>query len=455
MEMLGMLTGTSPDGRVQSAVFGDICLDAAIQVHEYASGLDRYTLLLEQKNPIMWTNLIIRREQGSVSGYLIEYWPQLSWLQEQQSRIRMEQYEGLIGIKALNGTPIAAAWLENGLSTYSKSYQLGSRVLCDEGGSGGGDGGAWGDFGDVAAAGSSGGSTDTGGGGEACTWHLSETTGMLVIDCPDVGIVGINLRLQCDNSGDSGAGGAGEGTGTETGIGTLEPALLDPLYLEAEALERKIDSTELDDCVREVLTALTKLPDGLGFVVQKFAKGGADFDLKVVVATPSSTTSVASTTTEVKDQKRYYITRINPLYLETATDLSIAKTILHESIHAYLLAYYYNDPRFLYENYPQFLEEVVQGTNGDLMPIHHEAIIRSFVSDIATSLRKYGESKGYDLSNQFYEDLAWGGLTTMATFSQMFSYSERVRIQNVIKVELEGVRIDMTKVKPKGTRIDC
>ena len=135
--MIATVTGTSPAGRVQESVFGMIDLDEAIKVTEPGDALTRYSLSVDQQNQLMWTNLILREDAGQVSGYLIEYWPQLDWLMEQQGTIDMRDYEGVIGIKALNGTPLAASYLKNGLSVLGKSYTVGARVMCDETGTGG------------------------------------------------------------------------------------------------------------------------------------------------------------------------------------------------------------------------------------------------------------------------------------------------------------------------------
>ena len=42
--------------------------------------------------------------------------------------------------------------------------------------------------------------------------------------------------------------------------------------------------------------------------------------------------------------------------------------------------------------------------------IHHEEIARSIVNDVAISLEEYGKAKGYNLTKQFNEAMAWGGL---------------------------------------------
>ena len=177
--------------------------------------------------------------------------------------------------------------------------------------------------------------------------------------------------------------------------------------------------------------------------------------MKIVIKEPEKETAAASTEPVIVDGVRYYQININPRYLNTATDLSIAKTILHESIHAFLLASYFHEPELLQLNYPQLVEEWIKAKYpSELLNIHHEAIVRSFVADLAVTLKKYGELKGYDLQDQFYEDLAWGGLTSTKAYSEL-SYSVRKRIEDVILIELKGEKLDTYKVKPKGTRLDC
>lgn len=135
-----------------------------------------------------------------------------------------------------------------------------------------------------------------------------------------------------------------------------------------------------------------------------------------------------------------------------ATDLSWARTILHESIHAYLVSYYkINQPNWT-ATYPQMVQD--WGTLQNWNDVHHEEIARSLVTSIGLSLEEYGQSQGYNLSSQFYRDLAWGGLQGTSAFTNL-SQNDKTRILNVIAVEHTGKDINNNTKTQKGTNAGC
>ena len=110
--------------------------------------------------------------------------------------------------------------------------------------------------------------------------------------------------------------------------------------------------------------------------------------------------------------------RIRESYLETATDLSIVRTVLHESLHATFVYMLEEGLLTLPDGTadPDFADLVnahldyISDLPANLNKAHHELMV-SFVGDIATSLSEYGQQNGYNLSPQFYNDMAWAGLT--------------------------------------------
>jgi hypothetical protein len=110
-------------------------------------------------------------------------------------------------------------------------------------------------------------------------------------------------------------------------------------------------------------------------------------------------------------QKNEITIELNDSYLNSATKLSIARTILHELIHAYIL-------------YSGFM-----GTDGSLnsslksygssMGIYsndfHHSFMPIYISSIGYSLaewnRRYGNSLISD--RNYYDEVAWGGLSAM------------------------------------------
>lgn len=135
-----------------------------------------------------------------------------------------------------------------------------------------------------------------------------------------------------------------------------------------------------------------------------------------------------------------------------ASDLSITRTILHESVHAYLVVYFRTDPLAASKSYPQLLQDYQQLQ--DANAAHHIEMTRSFVNDIAVALEEYGISKGYNLSSQFYQDMAWAGITRTSAF-QSLSQTDQDRIIDTILIELTGNDSQGNSQSQKGTNAGC
>ncbi len=195
-----------------------------------------------------------------------------------------------------------------------------------------------------------------------------------------------------------------------------------------------IDDLALTPCMQTILKDLKTLSNGsIAGIITKFAGQSPSFNWKLtngpLPTNINATTSqiyTAGTVTSVFDNQK----------MTSSSDLSIARTILHESVHAYLVAYLRSDPNAATKTYAQLLLDYQ--TLKDANTSHHIEMTRSFVNDIALALNEYGVGKGYNFSSQFYKDLAWGGLTTTPAFG-LLNTTGRARIENVILVEQTGV----------------
>src|SRR5690606_5290569 len=104
--------------------------------------------------------------------------------------------------------------------------------------------------------------------------------------------------------------------------------------------------------------------------------------------------------------------------------------------------------------------------------------VRNYVNEISSALKTYGTMNGYVLSNQFYNDMAWGGLThwkkrdsfgnvvkdsfgnivweETSWFKKAFpSSSDRIRILNTIQIELTKSDINGNNKDQKGKNAGC
>ncbi|MBT8244355.1 MAG: hypothetical protein HKP48_05480 [Winogradskyella sp.] len=120
--------------------------------------------------------------------------------------------------------------------------------------------------------------------------------------------------------------------------------------------------------------------------------------------------------------------RIRQSYLENATDLSIARTVIHESLHA-MFVYMFEEgllnssdgtPLDGFENLVEAHINYLGGLPSNLGVVHH-TLMTDFVEDMATSLSIYASSLGYTNSFNFYKNLCWSGaMLNTPTFQSLY-----------------------------------
>lgn len=66
---------------------------------------------------------------------------------------------------------------------------------------------------------------------------------------------------------------------------------------------------------------------------------------------------------------------------------------------------------------------------------HHNQFIRdNMVENIAIAIKEYGQKLGYDLDDQYYEDIAWAGLQNTAAYDSLPN-SRKTRIEFLVLAE--------------------
>ncbi len=221
--------------------------------------------------------------------------------------------------------------------------------------------------------------------------------------------------------------------------------------LAIDEFEENIDETNLKPCLKNILKVLKNIQNGPGNMVAKFSGNFPGYNW--VTKSGSLSGQTASTNSpSTYNANSGIITTFDTQAWTNATDLSWARTILHESIHAFLASYYkINRPNWI-ATYPQMVQDwgSIQNWNG----VHHEEIARSLVSAVALALEDYGKMMGYNLSAQFYEDMAWGGLQNTSTFKAL-SASDQKRILDTIATELTGSDTNSNIKTQKGRNAGC
>ena len=219
--------------------------------------------------------------------------------------------------------------------------------------------------------------------------------------------------------------------------------------------EDKIDDTALKPCLKNILNDLKTLDKGVGEIVKKFAGNIPGFNWEVKDGNTGN--SNASTSPFYNNG---VTTTFSSSNLSNATDLSIARTMFHEVVHAYFVTV--QNLNLTVEERSQLMGDNWFALVPKLVPNQGHALFASnFVNDIASSLYEYANKHNINVSLQYCKDLAWGGLTHYAPngnqnyelapwfIQNVPSSSDRQRILNNIDKEQNG------KIGKKGNDAGC
>jgi hypothetical protein len=162
-----------------------------------------------------------------------------------------------------------------------------------------------------------------------------------------------------------------------------------------------------------------------------------DFIIKNSNATNQTDRKIAFNTATGKNEVTIYI---NNTYLESATQLSIARTILHEAVHAYLVYI------------GSIMDDgiIVNGlmnyglTNGVLPGEVHHQFMAQYIDAIGYSLYNWNIESGgpQNIPRSYFDDIAWGGLSAKSYNVQTDTFNWHPSFQLLIPSESERRRIE-------------
>lgn len=215
----------------------------------------------------------------------------------------------------------------------------------------------------------------------------------------------------------------------------------------------KINDTQLKPCMQSIVTDLKNITQGsVGQIIQKFSGTTPGWNWELKDGSLSGGTGQTDPPALYNQTTGTVTTTFDSQAWLNATDLSWARTILHESVHAYLSVYFATDQQNFIRTYSQMVQD--WGTLQNWDAVHHEEFARSLVTAIADALQSYGTSKGYSLTRQFYEDMSWAGLQGTSTFKNLPA-ADQTRILDTIAVELTGMDTKGNSVSQKGNNAGC
>ena len=377
----------------------------ASKVHQCTTenGAASYTLALSRSGEgLYYDNLVINKDpEGNLTTRIIRYRPHPSWYAARKAgKAGYDTYSGSICLFTYNGQEISSVNMLSGIpvaSSATKSADLksgGCEII------------------DVQEAGLL----------QNGVFYLYEI--IITVDCSGSGgIGGGNDGLENDLGNGGGQGGGGSpGGGGSAPNGPGEPVETVPVEEENSVEDIIVDPDFLNDfpCQAQIVYETYGICSPLTQVILDLFEMNNGTNLIYIhsntLYSNGSTTPNSQLNTSCANHTCDIIVRLEASYLETATDISIARTVIHESLHAILV--YMAEEGLLSElpNDPDFSDlatahiNYLSGLPSNLGQTHHE-LMASFVGDIATSLSQYGQQNGYNLSYQFYNDMAWGGLT--------------------------------------------
>ena len=190
-------------------------------------------------------------------------------------------------------------------------------------------------------------------------------------------------------------------------------------------IEDEIVDANLDDCSKGILGELKTLQStDIAEVIKRFGDLNAPYDWEIKTETPTNPNHAAETNWVLDSNGQGtpydYLTVIDPTYKNQATKIAVARTILHEAIHAYILSYVDDvienntDSTIInnfQDNFPAVWNFYVAQENGvavgNIEDAHHEQMAASFIEIIGDALAEYDNNQQ---DSTYYEHLAWGAL---------------------------------------------
>jgi len=205
-----------------------------------------------------------------------------------------------------------------------------------------------------------------------------------------------------------------------------------------------------DDLVHEslkpILAVMTTLQTGkIGTIINMFLSNAANWNW--VITEGSLPENVNGRTQLISGVA---ITTLDYSKLKDATNLSVARTMIHEMVHAYLTLYFQYDAINADNDYPEILTAWQASEKPDYNEIQHEEIEKNFVEDIAESLNEFGQKVGLiNINESVYNDLAWGGLDFEN--NALLTETDKQRIQYRLNAEQTNTAYDTQT--PVGTEL--
>ncbi|MBF4473755.1 hypothetical protein [Flavobacterium sp. HJJ] len=213
----------------------------------------------------------------------------------------------------------------------------------------------------------------------------------------------------------------------------------------SEAIEEKIDYTQLDPCPKEVFEQLKNASNlDIKDILEKL---GAESQYTVNMVMESTDKNYAETQ---RISKYNYEIRVDRDRYEDGTKLFKATALIHEIIHAYFLSIvddYNYTPSTALLTFPELFEAYVKKTYPNPDDADHKVMADKYADAMASALKEYDSnfSVPYQtVPDQVYKDLAWASLNEAPIFNKTFppGSADNIRILNRYRAESSGHAVE-------------
>ena len=190
---------------------------------------------------------------------------------------------------------------------------------------------------------------------------------------------------------------------------------------EVDWEEQIIISSTVPNCVKTIINKLAQndayidLGDMPDFVKEELNLSGQIMDVfnnsskyhlnfKVRSLQPNSLGQEKNAETKFNISTKGFDITLNSSYVSNATDLSIARTVIHESLHAYISLIYHTQ---VFSDLRKSLDKLLSQNGNNPNIAEHKLMVKNFISSIANSLESWDSSSLTD--NNYYTYLSWSG----------------------------------------------
>jgi hypothetical protein len=428
--------------------FGDVRQDR-VDVMETDDGTTSYTLGMEKLAEGAYMDRLVVTEDvdGRLSTHILRYRPSGDWLARRASgETGWEAYTGDIAIFDGEGDPKAAGHFNGGQVT-AQATGKGTAGKSDE---------------------------------MDCT-----ITDMTLAGLEQDGVfyvTDIIIEYECSGSGtndgdddpdlDNGGGEFPQDQGPQGGGGGGNGEQIPTIIDDELVLEDKIINNLSNPCAKSIFTELENgifendiLKPEVQIVTNNiFTLNFSETILKLFEDSTQTNYTILNGNVEGSNASTNPLnntTTLSNAYLANATQLSIARTMIHELLHAYINSTLKNRPGFINMTLGMKMREYAKDRGIIEAGVFHHEFMAQYVDAMAYSLYEWDKQYGTggNLGWDYYNSMAWGGLfqtdgsgsivSETDSFKELVPNSnDRQDIADIVFNEIKG------KSDAKGTKCD-